>query len=869
MASESFKAIITQKFMKLAENYLNTGNPDSYFSGHNGQLIDLMRTLEEDNKFNMDMLYKEGFFTKAVLDESIDNWATYLNYDKGTSLPSSAKMVLILSTTDDSPYRVQVPKNTQWTVGTIIYTLATTINIINFGNNKLFIYTEDGVIEQLPFKYVYNSGTKTYDLLVKKIPLQQYEIVSNTYTFPNITTFEHKSYQIKIKGGSQIFGIDVTVNGEPFKPITTFQDFKVEPKSAVYSIKGDVLTVTFGNSVLGYLPFFGDIVVIDAKLTMGAAGAVAAGDVKMADPTQIIYGGVIHPDIVAYIPENSIPGSDTSVEIVKANAIADFRTNRRFVTEQDFKDFFQLLGLTTPVFIRRTRADMVKTNVSAFLTIPDLNVTVAPTSTEDITIPLPVAQIENMVIPKGGTVTIDSEFTYSIPYELFVSTLSSFVSYRNRPDAPESIFKLLIGGEHVENNSTESFYSMTDANALLDVTYPLLGQDNMKYTIKFFHIFNDAALSGGAWDLILKVTTNNGTIIETDKTGDEFRSGVATLDTSGGGDLSAFLAAPAGTMLLDAAGVSPIAEFATNIDIGYAARVVKFNQGSEPPTPSPQIVNSFIASLAVPGPRPVSLVRDPMIRFNDYIKFDVVVNKNTEMVKFIFNVGKMLSVSNLIPLAYNITPLMDYSVEYETFKPLDIELLSSSSVSTLVDITINNVPLIETEYYEANLTDIDNFLLQTGSVIQTAYADKRMLNNDINIKFAKTYGKIKNIFLNQKDKIYTFDPEWNPRVFFDIEVFIDPLSLRDPSIVVEEIKTKILEYINDSQGYHKNIVVSKVQSVVQAIPEIQFVRIVSPVDNIIYSFDLKKITKNEMRVFVPEYIYTTFDSINITQLTSY
>lgn len=858
MPSESFKSIISQKFIELTEKYLNTGNPDSYFSGHNGQLIDLLRTLEEDNKFNMDMLYKEGFMTKAVLDESIDNWSTYLNYNKGASSPSKAKMILILSVNSDVAYRVTIPKDTQWTIGSIIYTLTTTLNIINFGSNKLFIYKEDGEIDQLPYKYVYNSGTKTYDLLVKKIPLEQYEIVSNTFTFPNITTFEFKSYQIKIKGGNQIFGIDVTVDGESFVPITTFQDFKVEPKSALYSLKGDTLTVTFGNGILGFLPFSGSVIIINAKLTLGAAGAVASGDIVMDDPNLILYGNNVKPEISAYIPENAIPGVDTGVEVIKANAIADFRTNRRFVTPTDFEDFFQLLGLVTPVYIRRTRADMVKTNVSAFLTIPDVNITVAPTSTENITIPLPVAQIENMVIPKGGQVLIDGEFTYSVPYELYVSTFSSFVSYRNRPNEPEAVFKLVT--EYANNNSTEAFFSMADSNTVLDDTYPLLGQDKMKYTVKLFHIFNDQSLQNGPWELLFDITSGSGTISESALVDEEFRSGNAVLDTSGGGDFSSWLNGIKDSPILDTPGTGNLAVFASNLDIGSVVRLVKFNQGYEPPSPAPQIISSYITSKG--STAPVSFTKDTIIRYKDYLKFDVIIDKNKEDIKLLYTVSRILALGG--PLT-----LMKYSINISVFRPLDIELLSSSSVSTITDITINNVPLIESVYYEENIADIDNFLIQIGDVIQSSYTDKRMQNVDINIKFSKTYGKLKNIFLNTKDKIYTFDPEWNPRIFFDIDVFISPLSKREPTIVVEDIKLAVLAEINNSKNYHRNVITSKIQTIVQSIPEVEFVRIVSPVDNIIYAFDVKQISKVQMQEFVPEYIYTTYDSINVNILTTY
>jgi hypothetical protein len=859
--SESFRSRISEKFITLSEKYLKTGNPDSYYSGHNGQLIDFLRTLGEDNTFNTGMLYKEGYFTKAVLDESIDNWSTYLNYDKGSSMPSKATMTLLLSRGDDQPYRVVFPKNSQWKIGTIIYTLTTTINIINFGNNKLFIYKEDGDIEQLPFKYVYNSNTKTYDLLVRKIPLEQYQIVSNTLLFPNITTHEFKSFPIQIDDGNQMFGIDVTVNGEPFNPITNYQDFRLVEKSVLYSIKGDTLTITFGNGILGFLPYANSEIVIDAKLTLGSEGAVAAGDIEMVDPTLIIYGGDVRPIVYSHLPENSIPGSDSGSEIIKANAIADFRTNRRFVTNTDFLDFFQLLGLNTPVFVKRTRADMVKTNISAFLTIPDLNLTVAPTSTETVTLSLPAAQITNLVIPKGNQVTIDDDYTYKIPYELHVNTTSSLVSYRNRPTAPTATFKLI--SEYAHNNDTYSYFSMTDATAALDTTYSLLATDKMRYTIKLFQIYNDSSLQEGGWKIEYDTTINAGTIVESALEGYEFRYGYAALDTSGGGDFSSFLFGYQGSVynefLLDAAGTAQIAEFATDVDMGQTTRLVKFNQGYVPPSAAIDVIPSYITSNGTTAN--ISFIKKTAIRYADYVKFDVIIDKNQESIGLSHKVLRKQSDS--APL-----PLIDYSVDIETLLPMDIELLSSSSVTTSSDIEITNVPLIEADYYDANIADIDNFLLQVGNVIQNAYKDMRMQNIDINIKFSKTYGLLKNIMFNQQNKIYTADPKWNPRVYFDIEVFLDPLQTKEPTKVVEEIKLAVLDNINDNKDYHKDIIVSKIQTIVQNITGVQYVKIISPIDNIVYSFDITKISKNDMKNFVPEYIYTTYDSINVTLLSS-
>lgn len=855
-SKNSFKSKLQEKFIDLSEKFLETGNPDTFFAGHNGQLIDMMTTLAEDNKFNMDMLYKEGFLTEATLDESIDNWSTYLNFERKRSTPAKVSMVCLLSTSSDVPYRVQLKKNSKWKVGTTFFTLPKNINIINFSNNRLVAFSEDeDGNTQLPLKYVFNPGTQTFDLLVKNILLEQFTITTYTNVFPVVTTHEFITFTIDISADEDISDIDIRVDGEEYEAIENSEEWRNTPKAAVINIKGNKLFVTFGNGILGTLPISGSQIEIDAKLTKGNKGAVAAGDISIVNASDIVTAGSVTPDIFTVLPANAEGGTTEDKTAIKFNSIKEFRTNRRFVTDTDIKDFFDLLGLSIPVFIRRTRCDVVKTEVTPYITIPDVNSTVAPVSTEDIEIDLPVSQLEHIMIPKGSVALIDDEFNFSVPYELFINTNSNRVLYRSRVPNPALTFKQLA--EFEENTTSEAFFSLSDTLSQLDESFPLLNQDKVTYDLTLNHIFNDTVVDGIHDFSIEIIPESDFTIAQPDLENTEFYNGIATVENQPI-DLSSFTQAAKDDSIFDATGTIELAKFASNVDIGQISRKINYNTGFIP-AGNPEVI---IIDLPSAGTTiNTSFTTNSIILDDTKARFKILVNKNFEKLKFRYKISKDLQTGGG-------EVLIDYSLNSTKLQPMDIELMNSIAVIDAPNnkITINKVPVIETEYYNNNIIDVDPFLNLISGIIQNEYSSKRMQNIDINLKFAKTFGFIKNIFLNNEEKIYSSDPKWNARVFFDVEIFPDPTVIRDPQEIIDDVKTTILDYVNDQKDYHAEIITSRICAELHAIDGVKFANILSPIDNIVYNFDFDKLTKQQIVDFVPEFIYTTIDSINVNIL---
>jgi len=108
-----------------------------------------------------------------------------------------------------------------------------------------------------------------------------------------------------------------------------------------------------------------------------------------------------------------------------------------------------------------------------------------------------------------------------------------------------------------------------------------------------------------------------------------------------------------------------------------------------------------------------------------------------------------------------------------------------------------------------------------------------------------------------------FKPSYSSPLDVEIEVFTETYDTRLQSYVLDAI----LNYINNELGIEESLYISTLVSKIHDIDGVKFIRVVKPESDIIYKDVTDNLTKDQLMLYTPEYIYTTKDNIRITITT--
>lgn len=204
----------------------------------------------------------------------------------------------------------------------------------------------------------------------------------------------------------------------------------------------------------------------------------------------------------------------------------------------------------------------------------------------------------------------------------------------------------------------------------------------------------------------------------------------------------------------------------------------------------------------------------------------------------------------------------------------DITSIVSSNVVEDIDgkTWVYAVPVIEKDFYDNNIKFIDQSILSEIAQFRYKFIDTKMLTDQINIKFARTFGKSINMRYNIFNAIISkeYDPEFSielpPKL--DLTVYVKKTVKSSVQDIINECKNVLYTFLTLKTDYHKNIYRSEISRFLHdTVDEVEFCEVNEPTTDIIYDFNLDHIPKplkHELRIFCPEYIWIDKEKINIT-----
>jgi hypothetical protein len=182
-----------------------------------------------------------------------------------------------------------------------------------------------------------------------------------------------------------------------------------------------------------------------------------------------------------------------------------------------------------------------------------------------------------------------------------------------------------------------------------------------------------------------------------------------------------------------------------------------------------------------------------------------------------------------------------------------------------------DVPLVEQSFYIVNQNWLDINVLQKMSAFAQDIVNYRMLTDQVYLKFANTWGKIKNIEYNALNpsavKTYV-NPDYYIPIAISLKVYIKQENAINQDALINTIRATVYNYYNATNGdtkfgFEVNIYQSEISKVVSGITGVEFCEVTSPDDSIVYDYRREDLSKQQMIEFTPEYLWFRPDDIEI------
>ncbi len=343
-------AIRTQIIQEV-KNYLELQNVDLTKTSFLSFIIDIISKVTSNLLFYQTSVYREFFMTQAQLPESILNLSAFLGYNSSDATYAKADMLIVV------PLSFQ-PEESYFKIASGFKFKASDVNFVTYYDTEIFVSNNESV--QIK---VTTEDSKIYNLPVDVsdgyfsfiLPVRQYEETTQEFQIDS----DLKEYQF--------INIDVDIDGKPSEvkvlitePNSSTPELYTEynslylmsstDKGYVVRRTDDGITLYFGNGLIGYQPPADSRIEVSLKVTDGASGNVIAGSIKTGDKiyttTKTINGITYNESFnnktksINYECTNPSPAyngeDEESIEEIRSNSITSISSLKRFVSEPDY-----------------------------------------------------------------------------------------------------------------------------------------------------------------------------------------------------------------------------------------------------------------------------------------------------------------------------------------------------------------------------------------------------------------------------------------------------------------------------------------------------------------------------------------------------
>lgn len=813
-------------------------------------MVDILSMLSSDNSNAISLSKRESYLVTATLPSSIYNWASYLSYTKGFATPSTVNALLSIPLTGfTSDIIFTIPLDTQFKAGNIIYT--------NPEEYFSFKYTVENNSLSCEAIKASNAGRRSINIIIRNdiaylvLPLVQ--VVKETqerYIPYDLKIYQPYSFTVQYNDRLSDIKIYVKQNRDSdrveWKRAESYFNMGIGEKKYYFNYdSNNTVRIMFGNDIFGRQPDPGSIIEIEFYETKADKGAIIPGSLtKMSKISYNTSDGKIKQVgmSVTNVIASTTGVTDESLDDTRRKAIARFQARQRVVTSYDHDQIKDIVSTSLPYDFSKSilkRSDLKTNEVILYVVIPDTHITRDPgivintkeeSQSLSQTIPIPTTSLVG---------SMPSNTTQFLPYKVFTEDDIEYVcplGFIKETDSFGYYFYLV-------NNVTVTPEVFIGNQVRYPLTFNQLqitteeDYSHIAFTLSYYNLNDTVDMSNMDINMFMQYSNDSkgpyhcDIDIENSKITysvpmDDIRMGTCKIEYQ-------------------------VKDITTNqiiakIDITYTLKK--------------ELRNYIYSNITTNKNSNISTIYDiPCIKksYIDNLTIEEKTNFETEIMQRLIGNNslddyRMMNVSINIKFART----YGYSKNYD---------LNETTKASVIDI-VNDVP---SDPEEGN-----KFIVgETPTGVFTGNNGKVAMFSNGNWFFLDSApGDI--IYVVAKGKKYTYNGNANywftPKfsIPYNIEVYVYVNSLADnESVVAKAVKNQILyvlaKYSNIQYDQHRSLMYQAIQELGSYIDHCE---IKIPEVDITYNYDIEKFTKEQLKCYVPEYIYTDEEHIQVKVL---
>jgi hypothetical protein len=407
-------------------------------------MVDLWAYMGDILHYYVDRAAQESFINTATKRESVMAIANLLDYVPKGRKPARTSITLNAqntTATDSAP--IYIPQYTRFLATPLLDTASPVIFTLN--TPVAFVATSSGASANLVVDGV------TYSTYPKTTPvsaiLTEGERFTETYTATGLAGQQIKLRQTGVVTESITVDVSEGASGADVRYTYIDRMSNATNNNKVYTVNllaDNYSVVTFGGGINGKIPNVNSTITITYRRSRGSAGNVNVGAVYGIESYTVPNKPSLDGLVIVPNTTKAVGGSDPeSMDSIRLNAPAMFRTQDRAVSLQDYKDLVKrvpgivrstayLSGTTVLIRATTTPSDYGSTN-TLVLTTDEVQSIVDYLEPREITFVTSTVGASVTLTPVNlvGTVQIKSGYIQEVVYDNVVTAVKNLLSFDN------------------------------------------------------------------------------------------------------------------------------------------------------------------------------------------------------------------------------------------------------------------------------------------------------------------------------------------------------------------------------------------------------------------------------------------------------
>lgn len=422
---ESVRKKIIDRIVEYEELYGVDLSKTNFFS----YIIDVLSMLSSDIINALTLSKQESYLVTANFPSSVYNWSAYLGYTKGFAKPAEVEVLLGIYLDFKENVSFKIDYFTNFKANDIVYT----------NSNEYYVFTFDYAKKLLFIKAISENTVRDLKVIYRDniaytvLKLQQKEKLEEEKVVPyDLQPFQPYSFTLQFP--NKLADIRVFIKEtktsveEEWTRAENYFEMGTGAKKYFYKYEtNNVVRIMFGNDIFGKQPKPGSIIRVVLYHTKADKGSVIANSITKMDRIMYTDSTNIRKEVSVTLTNvvASDPGErDDTLREVKEKAIARFRARQRLVTQQDYEDLKHIVSDSYSYSLAKAilkRSDVKTNEICLFIVLPKEYKMYVPETQSSIIVD--ETSIQNIIpIPTDSITTkISSDVIDIKPFSVFLN----------------------------------------------------------------------------------------------------------------------------------------------------------------------------------------------------------------------------------------------------------------------------------------------------------------------------------------------------------------------------------------------------------------------------------------------------------------